>query len=385
MALESYPPPVTGSGIATKRLAEGLSRRGHHVEVICPNRSTSYLKRSDSNIAVHMVPSIPIPFHQEFRCSFFPVFTVRHIFDEADPDIIHINDHLFICRAVYGLAHKKNIKVVGTNHFTPYNWIPNLGIQGKRAIRWAVEKILWTHFAVLFNKIDAVTTPSEIARSIIKDQGIRKPVQVISNGIDLGRFSKSSPSQDVLEKYNIDPQKTILLSASRLDREKRVDLLIDALHIIKDKADFQLIITGTGKVEKDLKKMAAVKGLKDRTVFTGLVPEGTLDAIYRAADIFVTASEVELQGLSIMEAMASGLPVVAASSMAIPELVKNGLNGYLFEPGNAREAGRSILELINDKRLRQDMSQNSLNMIRDHDFENILDRFEDLYYSSLGN
>jgi 1,2-diacylglycerol 3-alpha-glucosyltransferase len=382
IALESYPPQITGSGIATKRIAKRLSDRGHHVEVVCPGNSIRYSRSVEDGVVVHRLNSIPIPYHRVFRSSFFPAFTMDRIFDELKPDIIHIADHLFIGRAAWSSARKNNIRIVGTNHFTPYNWIPNLGIKDRAFIPGMVEKILWTHFAGLFKKIDIITTPTEAARKIIQLKGIESPIKVISNGIDLSMFSGDRPGEQELKKYGLDPGRMILLSASRLDREKRVDLLIDALGMIKEAADFQLIITGTGKELDNLKKRTIDNGLSGRVVFTGIVPEETLNSFYRSSHIFITASEVELQGLSIMEAMAAGLPVVAARSMAIPELVRNGKNGFLFEPGDIRGAAENILRLLEDDPLRQELARNSLDIIKDHDFEKVLDRFETIYYEN---
>jgi glycosyltransferase involved in cell wall biosynthesis len=153
--------------------------------------------------------------------------------------------------------------------------------------------------------------------------------------------------------------------------------------MLKDKIDFQFIITGRGVDKENLEKVTLKKNLTDRVVFTDFVPDSELKNLYSLSDIFLTASEVELQGLSIMEAMASGLPVVAANSMAIPELVKDGINGYLFEPGNAIDASEKILQLASDKKLREYMSLNSLRLIMEHDLEVTLVKFEEIYYEHI--
>ncbi len=380
MALESYPPQITGSGITTKRLACGLSERGHHVEIVCPGNSIRYSRSLEAGTVVHRINSIPILFHGEFRSSFFPVFAINRIFKELKPDIVHVADHLFVGRAAWRAAQRNNISVIGTNHFTPYNWIPNLGIKDRAFMPGLVEKILWSHFSSLFKKIDMITTPSEAAREMIRRVGIDRPIKVVSNGIDLSRFSDEIADKTGLERYGLDPDKTTILSVSRLDTEKRVDLIIDALAMIREAEDFQIIITGTGNELERLKKKVRDNSLSSRTVFTGIVSEETLNCFYRSSHIFITASEVELQGLSIMEAMAAGLPVVAARSMAIPELVRDGKNGYLFEPGDTRGAAKIILRLLQNDPLRRKLSHNGLAMIRDHDFEKILDRFEEIYY-----
>ncbi len=382
-ALESYPPEITGSGIATIRLVRSLAKRGHKIAVVCPGKKLIGEQTREGRIIVYRISSLPVIFHKEFRFSPFAFINTGKFFKKFNPDIIHIEDHLFTARAAVRFARKNNIKIIGTNHFTPYNWLYNLNLPDGTFIYKIVKKILWNYFLNLFNKIDVITVPSLYARKILKNSGIKKPVKVISNGLELKEFKKTTPEDETLSKYKIDSKKIILLSASRLDKEKRVDLLINAICKIKDRAYFHLIITGRGKEKEKLKKITMDKGLSGLVTFTDFITKIDLRNLYHASDIFLTASEVELQGLSIMEAMACGLPVIGAKSMAIPELVKDGINGYLFEPGNEKDAAKKILKLISNKKLREKMSENSLNLINKHDIELTLEEYEKIYYRLL--
>lgn len=382
-ALESYPPEVTGSGIATMRLVRGLSGQGHKIAVVCPGKRLKSKITYEDGITVYRISSLPVVFHREFRFSPYAFLNIRSFFKKFKPDIVHIADHLFTARAAFGLAGKNNIKIVGTNHFTPYNWLYNLDIKDGTFLFKLVEKILWNYFLGLFNKIDVITVPTYCARKLIKDAGIKKPVKVISNGLDLEEYRKDITAGKILSEHKIDKNKIILLSASRLDKEKRVDLLLKALYLIKDKIDFQFIITGRGKEKEKLENLTLKKGLSAQVIFTDFVSDSQLKKFYHAADIFLSASEVELQGLSIMEVMACGLPVVAAGSMAVPELVKNNINGYLFKAGDEKDAAKKILNLASDKKLQKKMSENSLRLISRHDMNKTLDRFEKIYYSLL--
>jgi len=385
ITVECYPPVINGSGIATMRIATGLAKRGHQVVIACPGKSIKPKINIESNVTVHRVRSLPVPkiSHQGFSFSVFPRSYIKHIFKEFKPDIVHIADHFFISSAAVSLAKKNKIKVVGTNYFTPYNAIDNLIIKKNSLLYRILEKIFWHYFLNIFNNIDVVTTPTAAAKKIIQDVGLKKQVNVISCGLDIEKFKKNKPGNEIFYKYKINTNKIIFLSASRLDREKRVDVLLEALSMLKDKIDFQFIITGRGIDKENLEKVTLEKNLTDRVVFTDFVPDSELENLYSLSDIFLTASEVELQGLSIMEAMASGLPVVAANSMAIPELVKDGINGYLFEPGNATDASEKILQLASDKKLREYMSLNSLRLIKEHDLEVTLVKFEEIYYEHI--
>jgi len=382
MTIENYP-LHGGSGIATRRLAENLVKKGHNIAVICPgeNKENEIELHSESGVAVYRLGSLQSPsFIYKGRISPFSINHLKNIFKEFNPDIVHIIDHFFISSAAISLARKNKIKIIGTNHFNPGNWL-NSGLKINSHFSKAMMKFLWFHFLKTFSRIDVVTTPTSTAAKIIQDAGMKKPICVISNGIDLKEYS-NKPDYGILDKFKINKNKIILLSASRLDKEKRVDLLVKAISIIKHKIDFQLIVTSIGQERKKLEDLVLENNISDKVIFTGFVNNSDLKKLYKISDIFLTASEVELQGLSIMEAMASGLPIIATSSMAIPELVKNGINGFLFEPNDAIELSRKILLLANDKKLRREMSQKSLDMIKDHDMKKTVSKFEKIYYEN---
>lgn len=385
MTIENYP-IYGGSGIATRRLAASLAKKGHNVAVVCPGENITHKINIDteSDVIVYRLSSLLLPsfLYKGIKISPFPMNYMKYIFKEFNPDVVHIIDHFFISSAAISLAKKNKIKIIGTNYFNPSNWLYNYMPKKNSFLSRTTEKLLWYYFLKVFNQIDVVTTPTSTAAKIIQDAGLKKPVRIISCEIDLEEY-KNKLDDDILTKYKINRNKIILLSASRLDKEKRVDLLLEALSIIKDKIDFQFIITSIGQDKETLEKLVLKKKLSDRVIFTDFVSNSDLKKFYKISNIFLTASEVELQGLSIMEAMASGLPIIAASSMAIPELVKNGINGYLFEPNNAIEASEKILQLVVDKKLREKMSLKSLEIIKEHDLETTLNKFEEIYYENI--
>ncbi len=356
---------------------------GHNVAIVCPGKNIRNEISLESGVTVYRLKSTPIPaqIQEGIRVNLFPKKQIKRIFEEFKPEILHITDHFFISGAACSVAKENKIPIVGTNHFTPYNFINNFVKRKKSPIYIIAAKSMWHALMRIYNDIEMVTVPSEYAKMIIQKAGLKKPVIVVSNGIKLEGYNDKRINSSIVDKYKIDKNKTILLSASRLDKEKKVGILLDACAYLKDKAEFQLLITGRGKDRKNLEAIALKNGISDKVIFTGVVPKSDLKNLYRISDIFLTASEVELQGLSIMEAMASGLPVVASNSMAIPELVKDSVNGFLFEPGDSIDAGEKILKLIKDKALRQKMSLGSLKNINDHDIHIVLARMEGIYKS----
>ena len=378
-ALESYPPDINGSGIATRRLAEGLASRGHHVAVVCPGKSTKMVKSPENGVQIFRLGSVSTIIHKDYRFSPFAKKFMDEVFDEFKPSILNVSDCFSTAGAAFSKANKLHIPIVGTNHFHPHNLLHYLKLKQNYKSYQLLEKLLWSYFKKMFNHILAVTVPTETASDIIKKIGIKTPIHVISNGLDLSLFKKRTATSEIYKKYGISSEKTILMSVGRVEKEKRLDVLIKAAALIKGREDFQLVLVGKGKELSLLKKLAVKEGIEDKVIFTGAVPIEDLYQLYDVAHIFLSASEIELQGLSIMEAMAYGLPVIAARSTAIPELVKNGENGYLFKPGDSEEVSKHMLTLIDDSKLRAEMSEKGLAIIKKHDFKDVLDEFEKFY------
>jgi glycosyltransferase involved in cell wall biosynthesis len=193
----------------------------------------------------------------------------------------------------------------------------------------------------------------------------------ISCGIDASRFINKTPTS------NAEPR---VLFVGRLDYEKRLDILIRAIHEISAEIDVNLEIVGNGGERETLRKLSADLGIEDRVKFLGFVSEADLPKAYERATVFAMPSIAELQSIATMEAMASGRPVIAANAMALPHLVHSGDNGYLYEPEDVSELANRLREVLTaDKQELERLSENSLHLIQAHDITNTLNIFENLY------
>ena len=166
----------------------------------------------------------------------------------------------------------------------------------------------------------------------------------------------------------------------RVDREKRLDVLLDAVAQLVRK-DFQLAIVGTGRYDEEIHERARQLGLlsEGHVVFTGRVSGDALPSLLNAADFFAMPSEAELQSIATLEAMATGLPVLAADATALPELVENGVNGFLFMSGNVEDAARRIAQLADTPGAWPNMGRASRAKVRRHSLTMTLRRYMDLY------
>lgn len=378
IANETYPPNLNGAATFTQRLAQNLSKQGHIVAVIAPGlKFGDHLEIDNYGVAIHRVRSLPVKMvHPNFRVIVKPdIYTaVRKIVKDFKPDVIHIQNHFTLGRACIKAAEKTHTPIVGTNHFMPDNLVqfaPSFA-------EGTMIRVMWGDFLRVYNKLDYVTAPSKIAVKMIQDIGYEKKAEVVSNGMEFDKFKKRPASEALLKKYKIFKNVPTFISVGRIEKDKNLDVILEALAIHLKKHKAQLILVGNGKFEKEFKKLAALLKIEDRVFFTGKISDRELREIYSLADVYIGAGTAELQGLSVMEGMASGLPILAVNAVALPELVKNGVNGYLFEL-DAEELAGKMEKILRDKKKLEKMAEKSLKIISEHDVAKTIAKFERIY------
>jgi len=378
IATDTYYPDVNGAAYFTYRLATILAQRDHNVFVMCPSQSLRNMVSNDKGITVYGIRSIHIPVYQNFRVStLFISRTIRRAIEEISPDIVHIQNHFLIGKRVVSAAKKLGIPIIGTNHFMPENLVHYLHLPeiAERRLR----KFAWGQCIRTFKQLDFVTTPTRTAVALLKNAGFSKDVMPISCGIDLERFKPTNNGLYLKQIFAIPVNTPVLLYVGRLDKEKRIDLILRALPDILRVTDVHLVLAGIGKEKQKLEELTEKLGIQKAVTFTGFVPDEDLPNIYKIADLFVIAGIAELQSIVTMEAMASGLPVVAVNAMALPELVHDGENGYLFSDGDHQMLAEKIIAILSNQSMRMQMSKKSLEIIQDHDINKIIEKYESIY------
>jgi glycosyltransferase involved in cell wall biosynthesis len=377
----TFYPNVNGASYFTQRLAHYLNKRGHSVLVIAPSRFLHHETYKLNGVSVLGIRSFSI-FINGVRIaqSFFIKNTIQKIIKEFSPDIIHLQSHLAFSNTIIKVAKELGIPVVGTNHFMPENLTHYLHLPKK--IEAYIIRLAWNDFRRVFEKLNAVTAPTETGAQILTKIGLKKPISSISNGIDLEIFNNKNNSDYLRKKYHL-PNKPTLMYLGRLDKEKYVDFLLKAFAIATKKIDAHFVTAGFGAEEANLKKLVTDLGIEKSVTFTGFVPDKDKPNLYRVADCFLIAGTVELQSIATMEAMASGLPIIAVNAMALPHLVKHGKNGFLFQEGQTESVAKHIVSIFSDKELRNKMSEESLKIIEEHDINKIIKKYESLYQKAI--
>jgi len=373
----TFYPNVNGASYFTQRLARYLHEKGHEVLVIAPSRFLRHENYNLNGVRVFGVRSFPM-FLNGFRIaqSFLIKGVIRKKIKEFKPDVIHLQSHLVFSKATIAAARELKIPVVGTNHFMPENLTPYLHLP-EFFEKWLIGSA-WRYFLKIFSQVDAVTTPTLTGAKLLANIGLKKEVIPISCGIDFKIFNPLNNGDYLKAKYNL-PDKPILLYLGRLDKEKNVNELIDAFALVLKKVDAHFLIAGFGAEEENLKKQAERLKIKDAVTFTGFVSDEDKPNFYAVADCFAIACLVELQSIVTMEAMASGLPVAAVDALALPHLVRDGENGCLFPPRDIGRLSDCLTSILSDRNLRVRMSEASLNIIKEHDINNIIIKYEEIY------
>ena len=375
---------VVGSVNFIQQLARGLVRNGHEVFVIAPSKQFKNTLYKEGDITVYGIRSVSIPeiiYPANFRVPVTATSNkIRTIIKEVNPDVINIQDHFMIGNKIAKEGKKLGIPIVGTNHFMPENFIHYL--YPPEFAKKLLKKLAWKAFIRVYRQLDVITTPTKTAADLIRSLGLKNLIIPISNGVNLDKFNPQKNGHYLKKRYKL-KNEPVLLFVGRLDKEKRIDVLIKALPNALTHINAKLIITGKGTERSSLAKLAKRLGVTKNVIFTGFVADKDLPFLYRIADIFVIASIAELQSIATMEAMASGLPVVAAAVMALPELVRSGKNGYLFDQGDTATLANQIIRIIKNPPLKKRMSENSLKLIKQHDLKVTIKKYQRIYEQLL--
>jgi glycosyltransferase involved in cell wall biosynthesis len=377
---DSYYPHVNGVYYFVSRVGPLLQERGHEVAVIAPSGSIHSFQKKIDGLDVYGLASLPLLSYPTIRIP-IPILLksrINRIIKSFKPDIIHIQDHFLISKAVVDVNRDLKIPIIGTNHLMSENFTAFLSCE---YLKKRFENFLWKGFSRVFNQVDLVTTPSETGARLIRPK-LKVNVIALSNGVSLDKFNPSGDSRKIRVKYGI-PDKPVLLYVGRLDPEKHIEEILKSVAAAVEKIDFRFVIVGKGTRKAALEQLTRNLGITDKVIFTGFVPDEDLPYLYKLSRCFIIASIAELLSLVTLQAMASGLPIIAVNAGALSELVKDRINGFLYSEGDIPEIIRNIQEIMMDDDLRRKMSEKSLQFARQHDINKVLESFERIYYLNI--
>ena len=375
---QSYPPMVSGAAIVAEKLAMEMAQRGHQVLVIAASDKDQPYITLQENLNVLRLRSIYNPLRVGQRFLLFPRRAVLQALEEFQPDVIHSHEPLQMGWLGLNYAYRASIPITLTVHQLPgfvASYLPEF-------LRPIVEKSLWGYARWLLRQFTSIITPTKSIAAFVY-QMTKLEMNVISYGLDLQTFHPC-PSADFeqapRQKWNLPPNVPLILHVGRLDTDKHADRVILAAAQTIRQTDAHLVVVGDGRQKKHLMQLCQDLGIEERVHFTGYVSiQQGLPEIYRMATVFVTASEIETQGIVLLEAAASGLPLVAVNATCIPEIVYDGANGYLTKSGDTQEMSMSLTNILRNPQLAACMGKVSRALAENHPNQETIDEYECIY------
>ncbi|MGP9527426.1 glycosyltransferase [Glutamicibacter sp. AOP5-A2-18] len=375
IAADTYLPNVNGAAMFCYRLATEMHARGHRVHVLAVrgDDGKTFTEIRDEAI-VHRLKSHSVPTHEYFRivAPWEVNRQIDRLLADIKPDVIHAQSHYMIGQRSVGWAKKNKVRSVATNHFMPENLDPFLPFP--QWFKRIVAHNSWKDMGKIFGRADAVTTPTPLAAKAMRERAKLMNVLPLSNGIEVGNYELAPGEQIIKNDF------PTILFAGRLAVEKNIHELIEALPLMTQVPDAIIEIVGGGEQRVHLEKIADDLGIRDRVRFLGLVSDEELRQAYLRCDVFCQPGTAELQSLVTLEALSASRPVVLANAMALPHLVDEGVNGYMFKPGDRQDLADKldrILALSEDERAK--LGQAGHRKVMNHAQRKTMDSFEALY------
>lgn len=367
---DTYHPQINGVVTSIDLFTEELRERGHEVHIFCPAD-----RRLKKDKYIHQINSFEFRPYPEYRVGLpFPLKIYLQM-KKIDPDILHLHSPAPIGALGLYLGGVMNKPVVASYHTLLGEYLEYL--PGNRIWRFKKlnKKMVDRYIQFFYNHSDKIIVPSEQTKKILLETQVTKPIEVIPTGIKSGNYLKTKNLGSRIK----------ILHVGRLCKERSVDEIIKAFNKLTETLDCELIIVSKGPAEKELKNLVKKLKIENKVNFAGYVTEEEKIRLYNTADLFVTASTTDTQGLVALEAMASGMPVIAANAGGAMDYIQNDHNGLMFEPHSIDELADKMLSVLSSPELREKLVENGYKTAKDLDIEKCVERLEAVYQETLAN
>ncbi len=382
---DNFYPEISGISDSVISLAKELAACGHeirfyvpHYPVKCHIKVGVECKEIDlgKNISIKRMFSIPYPSGTGQGRAVIPnpfiYFNVR----KFNPDVIHTQ--LFFGAGLNALWCARLLKkpLVGTNHTAVTEFVRYSPIESK----WVADKML-RYVNWYYGKCDFTTAPSRSVVDEMKFYGFGKESHVISNPVDIKTFSPLRNKNWLRKKLGFSDYTVI--HAGRLSPERKIDVIVKAMPLVKKEfPKAGLAIAGNGTARRELESLAEKLGIGSSVKFMGFVEKPVLAEAYNAAGIFAITSTSDTQSMVMMQAMASGLPIIGVKARALPEYI-NKNNGLLIEPGDYETLAKKIIFLFKNPEKRKNLGEGARKFAVNFGSESIAKAWEKIYEKAI--
>lgn len=380
---DTYPPFINGVSTSITMLQRALTEKGHDVYIVTVNpENMSYKYEEDDHIV--RIPGIPVGIYDYRLSGIYPIRAINKI-KKWNLDIIHSHTEFGVGTFARIIAKQLKIPLVHTYH-TMYEDYVHYITKGHfdKSSKKIVEYL--TKFYCDKTATELIVPSTKTYNLFKQKYKFDKNVHIVPTGVEVERFYRENCNTEeinaIKKELNIKRDDFIVLYVGRLAQEKNVELLIKSqVEIAKKNKKCKLVIVGSGPdYEKYIKLVNDLK-IKKNVIFTNSIPWEEMPNYYNCADVFVTASKTETQGLTVIEAMAASLPVICIEDESFSNVVINHLNGRTFT--NDQEYKSSLLEIMKDKYKFKKMSSQARVSAKSHSLKYYAESILDVYYAAL--
>lgn len=356
---DCYYPQINGVVTSVKMLRDELIKQGHQVYVITVKVPDYKVKES----SVIRVNSIPFAKWKEFRIALPFIISMYYKIRKLKLDIIHTHTEFSIGILGRFLSWSLQIPMVHTYH-TMYEDYTHYVAKVKQ-LDGIIRKIIIKTSKIYMRPATAIIAPTQKTKDALIRYGVKVPVHILPTGIDLNQFGNPSRDQasEIKSELKITDQTPVILSLGRLSQEKSVDVIVKEMPNILGKFPLtQLVIVGDGPYKHELEKIAEDLQISNNVKFVGRVPFEEVASYYAISSVFATASKSETQGLTIMEAMGSKIPVVCFDDENITGVVSHNVSGMLFNSPD--KFSECVIDLLSNPAKCKEISNNALKVVK---------------------
>ena len=370
---ECYEPIINGVVHSMRNTKRGLEALDHEVFVFAPDYKNKNIR--EKNI-IHC-KSTPLPGKLGYH--YIHPLSEENKKLAAKMDIIHTHHPFTMAKYSSEVAKSNNIPLLFTHH-TQYDqytyYVPLLHTK--------VKKFLYNFLKNFCNKCDLIIAPSLGIKKIInREYKTKTEIEVVPNSIDIKNFRKGLDLSTPRIFSRLKPNYKIILYTGRVAKEKNIEFIIKAfkLAVVKYPECYLLIVGGGPALEK-LQRLSVKLGLVGQVIFTGMVPYSQIKRFYNFADFFITASKTEVHPLVLLEAMASGLPMIALDAIGTSDIIEPGHTGYIVRD-DITEFSEKILYLLKNPTRLGIMSKNAAKEINFYSIPNMAKKMLGAYQKAI--
>ena len=358
---DTYFPQISGVATSIKTLKDALERQGHNVFIF--TTTDPNVKKGTVEPNVFRFSSIPFVSFTDRRIAFRGLFEATKVAKEVNLDIVHTQTEFALGTIGKYVAHQLDIPAIHTYH-TMYEDYLHYILNGHLLRPYHVKQFVKSYL----KNMDACIAPSGRVEELLRRYGVQIPIRVIPTGVDIQSMN-SDANRDVRKDLGIDADAPVILTLSRIAAEKKINHILNVLPaIIEEIPNVKFVIAGDGPDVKVLQEQIERLTLEDYVIFAGNVDHGDVGNYYRMADIFVSASDTETQGLTYVEALAAGTPCVVYDTDYTENIFDKDIFGRRFN--TQQEMQEEIISLLKQKRAKipQEILQNKLQSISSDQF-----------------